>query len=161
MSQEPSVDPRFPAAFQRGYAGGGEAAPQGFSVIREEITPPPPAPAPAPESAPSVNTLFEATATGDPTDADAHEPRANPFVVLLWVVSLGLTLGGLFVTVWSQSRMYGGFTGPSVPTDFLISQVAYSMASPSIQAGLFGIIGLLFWHAAAWRRRSIAARSQH
>ncbi|WP_403021700.1 hypothetical protein [Salinibacterium sp. GXW1014] len=157
MSEQPGVDPRFPAVFQRGYAGGGEtrvearhdpgATSEGQAPVHGTIgTPPAAAPAAAPSEAVERELI------------EYEEPRRNPFITAASIMSAALTVGGAWLVYWANSSMNYGWSGDSVPVEVLIRQFGYMVGPSAVTAGLVGIVGLLFWHAAAWRRRAIAAQ---
>lgn len=157
MSKDAGVDPRFPAVFQRGYDGGAEGRPA--REARAESVGMPPAPA---VGAPRQATGGEVApaASVDPAEAHVAEPRANPYLIVVWVLSIALVIGGAWAGVWSQRLMFEGFAGPD-PTDrYVLAQVFYFLSAPLVQLGGMGVFGMLFWHAAVWRRRAIAER-QH
>lgn len=157
------IDPRYPAAFQRGYQGGD-------AHISRRATEPvaPGSVAPGPDAPGSVapDPAAERASTPEPAaaevtgrdDIDEREPRANPFIVLLWVLSLALSVGGIRLIIWAQNPAGYGYSGVDFPFEVIVMQTVYVAGGPVVTAGLLGIIGLLFWHAAAWRRRAIAAQ---
>lgn len=133
------IDPRYPAAFQRGYEGGAPD-PSASRVPSPSATAPPPA--------------GRQTIDGKPGEQSLPEPQRNPFVVALWVVSIALIAGGVAAIVWSQQAMFGGFMGQAPQLGLIAAQAAYIAAGPCLQAGLIGVIALLVWHARAWQRRA-------
>lgn len=151
MSDESGVDPRFPAVFQRGYEGGGAVQPP----VKQPIGLPP---AVEERATPSGATATESATLEAETSASPAEPEErNPFITAVWVASIALTLSGLVVVYWANSSLNYGWSGNDIPFEVVIRQFAYMAAPPAITAGLLGILGLLFWHAAAWRRRAMAA----
>lgn len=159
MSEKPRVDPRYPAAFQRGHDGAADMHP---------VTSPPRVPDAAMGGPPARDTAganqVPAAENQDtvgsgvvPSPSVPAEPEErNPFVTVAWVLSLALILGGAWLVFWAQSNPNYGWTGNQPPFEMVLRQIAYALSGPAITAGLIGIIGLLFWHAAAWRRRAIA-----
>lgn len=83
--------------------------------------------------------------------ADSGRPgrlMVNPFIAALWVVVSGLIAASFGALTIAQEPVNSAPTGPAVPLSYiLISFTPYVML-----AGLLGLIGLLFWHAAQWRR---------
>ena len=83
--------------------------------------------------------------------ADSGRPvylMINPFIAALWVVVSGLIAASFGALTIAQEPVNSAATGPAVPLSYiLISFTPYVMF-----AGLLGLIGLLFWHAAQWRR---------
>ncbi|WP_104139977.1 hypothetical protein [Arthrobacter sp. ZGTC131] len=84
-------------------------------------------------------------------EADTGQPArlmVNPFIVALWVVVSGLIVSSFGVFTIAQETLNEGVPGPGMPLGYIwISFAPYVMF-----AGLLGLIGLLFWHAAQWRR---------
>lgn len=74
--------------------------------------------------------------------------RPNPFIIVLWVLALGLTIGSVWVQLnaFSYSGPMPGSGGP--PLGFLLMNFAPQAAL----AGTLSIICLLFWHAMRWQR---------
>lgn len=72
----------------------------------------------------------------------------NPFIAVLWTLSLALMAGGAWVLtagIMNQGRI----NGPAPALSFLV----LSYAPQAIVAGLATAVGLLFWHACQWQRR--------
>lgn len=83
--------------------------------------------------------------------ADSGQPgrlMINPFIVALWVVVSGLIVASFGAFTIAQETVNSGPTGPAMP----LSYILISFAPYVMFAGLLGMIGLLFWHAAQWRR---------
>ena len=84
-------------------------------------------------------------------DGERPAPRAlvNPFIVLLWIIGPGLLILGvvgareLFSQQWSSNFS---------PEDAGAMQGMMMAAQAAVTVGLATVAGLLFWHAAAWRR---------
>jgi hypothetical protein len=72
----------------------------------------------------------------------------NPFIAALWVVVSGLIAASFGALTIAQEPVNSAPTGPAVP----LSYILISFAPYVMLAGLLGLIGLLFWHAAQWRR---------
>ncbi|QEE62403.1 hypothetical protein FVA74_13095 [Salinibacterium sp. dk2585] len=164
MSEQPGVDPRFPAVFQRGYAGGGETRAEArrdgagsVGAASHEVAARQPVAAANPSE---VTAAPDAAAPTARTEGaiEEREPRVNPFIVVLWVLSLALTVGGVRAITWTYSDMSPIWNGNGRPIEMMLIAVINQLAGPVIGIGLLGILGLLFWHAAAWRRRAIAAQ---
>ena len=66
----------------------------------------------------------------------------------LWVVVSGLIVASLGALTIAQETVNSGPTGPAMP----LSYILISFAPYVMSAGLLGLLGLLFWHAAQWRR---------
>ena len=83
--------------------------------------------------------------------ADSGRPgylMINPFIAALWVVVSGLIAASFGALTIAQEPVNSAATGPAVP----LSYILISFAPYVMFAGLLGLIGLLFWHAAQWRR---------
>jgi hypothetical protein len=83
--------------------------------------------------------------------ADSGRPgylTINPFIAALWVVVSVLIAASFGALTIAQEPANSSPTGPAVP----ISYILISFAPYVMFAGLLGLIGLLFWHAAQWRR---------
>lgn len=163
----PKIDPRYRPEFQRGGSSappglrpepvppvvtvGLPPAAQSHSAAQSRTGAPPPPPPTAQGYAPAAPRASEAAefAEAEPL----VKPRArwfNPFIIVLWVISLGL----IFVTVSIFQQLFEG-QGAFMDAGFnnaMVLQVSYLVAPYGLVLGVAGIIGLLFWHAATWRR---------
>lgn len=86
--------------------------------------------------------------------ADSGQPArlmVNPFIVALWVVVSALIVSSFGVFTIAQETLNEGVAGPVMP----LSYIWISFAPYVMFAGLLGLIGLLFWHAAQWRRNRV------
>ncbi|MCW4385886.1 hypothetical protein OH146_08875 [Salinibacterium sp. SYSU T00001] len=155
MSEKPTLDPRYPAAFQRGHGDSGDAVYHVTSRAEPARGTDAAAAPPARPTEPVGPEASAPAATSAATIAPPEPEGRNPFIALLWVLSLGLLIGGFWVISWAHRGIFGGYTGPEPPVDFVLAQVAWTLSAPAIQVGALGILGLLFWHAAAWRRRAM------
>lgn len=138
-------DPRFDPAFQPGYDSSRDAAKRPSArrdpvATREDLADEP---------------GIEVSAAAAP-GADADEPRAetpvepNPFERILWIVAAVLLIGGIAVTIWSNSVNY--YTvGSEYTWQQVLQQSAWSLSTPMITIGLATGVGLLFRRAAHWR----------
>ncbi|WP_457965166.1 hypothetical protein M1E17_02300 [Arthrobacter sp. D1-29] len=73
--------------------------------------------------------------------------RVNPFIVILWILALGLNAG----SVWAYANAFSN-VGPV--SDTTGPQLAFFLMSFAPLAGTLTVICLLFWHAVQWQRRS-------
>ena len=94
---------------------------------------------------------FSAAGFGVAPSGDSGQPArlmVNPFIAALWVVVSVLIVSSFGVFTIAQETLNEGVPGPGMPLGYIwISFAPYVMF-----AGLLGLIGLLFWHAAQWRR---------
>ena len=127
-----SFDPRFDAAFQRGFDGPVKAsAPDGAS-------------APGAAEAPFEVGLVEQEA------ADPSPRRANPFFLALGGIAVALIAGGLYLVSRMQA-IFGDTSGAS-DFDFVTLQVLMYAAPLLVVLGIATAIGLLFIAAVRWGR---------
>ena len=84
----------------------------------------------------------------DAADSQPGRLMINPFIAALWVVVSGLIAASFGAFTIAQETVNSGPTGPSMP----LSYILISFAPHVMFAGLLGLLGLLFWHAAQWRR---------
>lgn len=160
-NDQPTVDPRFDPIFQRGYEGGlqdaGTSVPAPEPVAAAPVDPAPePEPAPSP-TVPQPHTGVAAAMSSQPIVTVEYpggepEPPArilNPFIILLWVIGVALVLIGASASYESFSRSMGSM---SRPEDMAFQQLIWMLSPGVVTVGLGIMAGLLFWHAAAWRR---------
>ncbi|WP_165063362.1 hypothetical protein [Marisediminicola senii] len=138
------------AAEQREFEQRGYAAAQG--------------PAASMVTAPRATGDAQVHATADPDrdhndDDDAADPagsRRNPFVIVLWVISAALILGGLALLQWLpelERLMQRGQLGDGSSTiTYAYYLSVIEMAPLVLVLGVATAIGLLFLHAARWQR---------
>lgn len=152
-----NLDPRFDPLFQRGYQG----------VSRDAVAPPPVHISEPPQVArPAVDPERVSTAAPPQRGVDDErylpvvmtesagerpEPRRlfNPFIVLLWIIGPGLSALGMVGTqeLWSQQ-----WSNNFSPEEAGAMQGLMMAAQSAVTVGFATVGGLLFWHAAAWRR---------
>lgn len=72
----------------------------------------------------------------------------NPFVAALWVLVAALLVSPFGVFTLAQESLNSG-TEPQVMP---VSYMWITFAPQILFAGLVGLLGLLFWHAAQWQR---------
>lgn len=85
-----------------------------------------------------------------PGSADFGQRRlaVNPFIVALWVFEAILLVSPFGVFTLAQESLNSG-TEPQVMP---VSYMWITFAPQILFAGLVGLLGLLFWHAAQWQR---------
>jgi len=144
VSDDRDFDPRFDAAFQRGYQGVVDAAPQATR----------PAPSQARAIEPDVAPV-ELAAVAAPVveTADAEDPvarGANPFLIALGIAAILLVGGGVYIA----TRLPGLYadTQNSTNFDFVTLQVLIAAAPLSIALGIGTAIAMLFLLALRWGR---------
>jgi hypothetical protein len=144
VSDDRDFDPRFDAAFQRGYQGVVDAAPKATRPA------PPPARAIEPDVAP-VEPPSAPAPVLEKADAEDAGPRgANPFLIALGIAALLLIGGGVYVAT-RLPALYAA-TQNSTNFDFVTLQVLIAAAPLSIALGVGTVIGLLFVLALRWGR---------
>lgn len=108
----------------------------------------------APKPDPRFDPAFQHGFAGDAADARGND--RNPFIRALWVACAVMSFAAGYLIVWSQFRSldsgYSGAVG-GIPFELLLMQLAWVIGPPALTAGLGGMVGLLFWHAAEWRAR--------
>jgi hypothetical protein len=138
-SDDEEFDPRFDPAFQRGFDGpviaadrraaatGGEAADGPAGELRREQV----------ESA-IVVQLTQPSLAG------------NPWVVVLWVLGIGLTLAGLIGSWVAQSRLVDQVAATAIDY-YVIPNVIQTLAPWAFAVGLAVIAAVAVLHATRWR----------
>jgi hypothetical protein len=81
-------------------------------------------------------------------DFGQRRPAVNPFIVALWVFEAILLVSPFGVFTIAQESLNSG-TEPQVMP---VSYMWITFAPQILFAGLVGLLGLLFWHAAQWQR---------
>lgn len=72
----------------------------------------------------------------------------NPFVVALWVLVVVLLVSPFGVFTLAQESLNSGTEPQVMPMGYMW----ITFAPQILFAGLVGVLGLLFWHAAQWQR---------
>lgn len=168
-----SLDPRYDPMFQRGYQGAppGSAAARPPRPVHQSARPVPPAadaqrresnPGQVPESpgleplgpAPSASPQSRPVVTTEIFGEGAGPVRRlripNPFIILLWLIGPGLIVVGINSTLLAFSeRTFGPITSSE---EMALQQLAWTLSPSAVTVGLGIIAGLVFWHAAGWRR---------
>ncbi|MFF2314971.1 hypothetical protein ACFVTE_01735 [Arthrobacter sp. NPDC058097] len=81
-------------------------------------------------------------------DFGQRRPAVNPLIVALWVLEAILLVSPFGVFTIAQESLNSG-TEPQVMP---VSYMWITFAPQILFAGLVGLLGLLFWHAAQWQR---------
>ncbi|MFE4541730.1 hypothetical protein [Arthrobacter sp. NPDC056727] len=72
----------------------------------------------------------------------------NPFVAALWVLVAVLLVSPFGVFTLAQESLNSGTEPQIMP----VSYMWITFAPQILFAGIIGLLGLLFWHAAQWQR---------
>jgi len=138
-SDDEEFDPRFDPAFQRGYDG----------------------PMIAAERRPAEN---DQGAADEPARAGRRDQlesaivvqltqpslKGNPWIVVLWVLGIGLTLAGLIGSWQAQLKLAAG--GAATAVDYyVIPTVIQALAPWAFAVGLAVIASVAVLHATRWR----------
>jgi len=165
MTEQPTFDPRFDPAFQRGYE----------PPARE--TPPAPAEASGPDGAPTVSdkpceqprpaefapAVEEAAAEpsqpepsqpepAQPEPAQPNHALSNSFERTLGVVAAALVIAGVSAALWANNSNYNG-PGQTWGWHQALQSVVWALSSPMITVGLATGVGLVFRRAIVWEPR--------
>jgi hypothetical protein len=155
MPEEKRFDPRFNPAFQRGFDASAERARRANvtpSLTPEDVvygrsanpnlTPPPPRDEEADERTVAALEV--------PSPASPNDYR-NPFVLALWLFSIAMVGGGIAILLGPIRLVYSN-GGASNEDAYALFQMLFVVSLAVLTVGLGTVSGLLFWHAAAWRR---------
>ena len=169
--KDPAVDPRFDAAFQRGFdpslpieeyvpaqQARRSAAPEKAVAAPAPVTPtavPNAAPASAPE--PELVVVAGAedvdeTTSAPAADADAESnPARNPFLLFLGIIAVALVAAG----IWLFVRSGEAFNSAQVRSqgDYMSLDATIHMAPFIALLGGATAIGILFVFASKYRRK--------
>jgi hypothetical protein len=158
VTEKARFDPRFNPAFQRGFDASAQRARranQTPSLSAEDVvygrSPRLEVPAPPPPPVERAQDAPESAAEGEESAARGR----NPFLLVLWALSVAFVVGPLALILGPGSTgfNYYGSAGPDAGTVALMQLVAV-LCPAMITVGLATMSGLLFWHAAAWKRRA-------
>lgn len=149
MSDDRDFDPRFDPAYQRGYEGVVDAAPQ---ARRGPATTAPATPAAQPIGLPPTAARQPEPVHPTPVEGFVESPRRrpNPFVIALVVLSVLLVGGGLYLV--SRMRDLFANTQSSTDFDFVTLQVLIGIAPIVIGLGVATALGVIFIYAVRWGR---------
>ena len=151
MSDDRDFDPRFNPAFQRGYEGVAETP---APAARSTITPSPssrPVTPPAARVEPEPFALLSRDIEEYAEAGVAAPAIRNPFIIVLAVVAVVLTGGGLLL--FSRLGALFADTQSSTGYDYVTFQVLVIAAPLLVCLGLATGVGLLFLFAVRWSRR--------
>jgi len=139
MSDEPTVDPRYAAQFQRGYDGPVSAQPPTTAThstrtapIRIEGGPPTTA-----ERVPAApHAVARVPADEEPVDVEEPGPPAIPWFE--WsLLALGVALvAAAAVLFWQSATDLRAYVGSSSPADQLFMRVRGTLPGPLFVAGI-------------------------
>jgi hypothetical protein len=174
-NDEPGFDPRFDPAFQRGFGGApagsgpgtgrrrsappaqetaqGFAPPQGYPPAQpREVrsTPPLIGEAPATPRAVASAVVVDA-ADADPEEQGEPRTWANPFVIALGVLAVGLVGAGLWMAQRAREPFLG--TNAADQADYVTLQMLIYFAPLLVALGAATAVGVVFLLAAEWQRR--------
>ena len=146
-------DPRFDPAFQRGFDGEGLRAPR-RPVESAPTAPPIGLPSIAlPPTPPSTGETAPATPqTADDAADDDRQPRRNPFLIALAVVSVALVVAGVWIIQIARAPFDG--TNAAANVDFVFLQILGGLAPAAIALGVATAIGIVFVLAVDWQKRN-------
>lgn len=180
MAEQPTIDPRYDPAFQRGFDGqvatGSRAevaarrsAPYVASALQRPAADHAPSPSPAAVKADPAAQIglppADPTASGEQspaevvvvhaTDQPARPPWTNPFAIAVFV--LGVIV--LAIGVWllqETSRIAQSPEGFSTQADYWFMQSGMIAAPIALGLGIAILSGVLFLCAAYWSRRPVS-----
>lgn len=153
---EPTFDPRFDPAFQRGYeppahdsesprtriaAEGFDGAEPSGSGEREQ-----------PHGAEPGQTQGEEP-DAEPVPLESGPIEPNPFERTLGVVAAVLVIAGVALTFWANSASYNG-PGDTWGWQQIVQASVWALSSPMITVGLATGVALVFRRAITWRPHS-------
>jgi len=178
MAEQPTIDPRYDPAFQRGFDGkvatGSRAdvaarrsAPYVTSALQRPAADRPQAPVQVGPPPASGAVLAESTASASP-DSDAEPaarvtvvaaaeqplrpPWTNPFAIAVFVLGLVVLFSGAWF-LQETSRMAQSTEGFQTQADYWYMQVGMIGAPIALGLGVAILAGVLFLCAAYWSRR--------
>jgi hypothetical protein len=138
-SDSDEYDPRFDPAFQRGYDG------PVFAEERRQVRVDREAPDPARDE--GRRHELEAAIVVQLTQPSL---KGNPWIVVLWVLGIGLTLAGLVGSWVAQSRLVDQVAATAIDY-YVIPNVIQTLAPWAFAIGLAVIAAVALLHAARWR----------
>jgi hypothetical protein len=154
---EPRFDPRHDPLFQRGYD---PAVPRVSTqpvaaqpAGTEHVAAPPIAARPG---STQPGSTHPGSTEPDSTEPDSVQPvgprRVNPYIRALWIVGIGLVVGGLAL-VWqaTSNNAYNNYSADDVTLAMLLQQLAWVVIPVMLTVGTATIVALVFWEAAHWR----------
>ena len=151
MSDDARFDPRFDPAFQPGYAGPIAAGPSAAKDVPAPTAAAPTALSAAPPAAPPAMSGVAAPVPDTTTHEPADGRGVNPFVIGLGVVSIVLTLGGVYLITLLQ-QMFAASQGSQSTFDYATLQALLYGVPLLITLGIATAIGVLFIFAVRWWR---------
>ena len=151
-------DPRFDPAFQPGYDPRNDPAiaarsrsysgsPHPVRPVRPEVI------APLPPAEPQ-NVPAEAIDEREVESESSATPGVNPFLIALWVVSALFVVSGAGLLRWLPTASEELQTSTNPAFDYVVLTSIGIGAPLLIVLGLATAAGILFLHAARWKRRA-------
>lgn len=138
-SDDEEFDPRFDPAFQRGYDGPVIAEDRRSVQVDREAA--------DPARAEGFRDQLESTIAVQLTQPSL---KGNPWIVVLWVLGIGLTLAGLIGSWQAQVKLAAG--GAATAVDYyVIPTVIQALAPWAFAVGLAVIASVAVLHATRWR----------
>ena len=80
-------------------------------------------------------------------------PRRNPYIVALWIVGIGLIVGGIAFQWWAASLSNNSYSGNEVPVEVILQQFAWTCSPAMIAVGGLTLVILIFLRALSWQPR--------
>jgi len=172
MAEQPTIDPRYDPAFQRGFEGqvatGSRAdvaarrsAPYVGSALQRPSerqqaasTPEPAATIGLPPAQPDASDAEPAARVTVVAAADqpARPPWTNPFAIAVFVLGLVVLFTGAWI-LQETSRMAQSTEGFQTQADYWYMQIGMIGAPIALGLGIAILAGVLFLCAAYWSRR--------
>ena len=138
-SDSDEYDPRFDPAFQRGYDGPAFTEQKRPVEVEAETA--------NPTRAEFRRDQLEAAIVVQLTQPSL---KGNPWIVVLWVLGIGLTLAGLIGSWQAQSRLVNQAAATAIDY-YVIPNVIQTLAPWAFAVGLAVIAAVAVLHATRWR----------
>ncbi len=177
MAEQPTIDPRYDPAFQRGFEGqvatGSRAdvaarrsAPYVASALQRPADRPATPAQPQPDAAiglPSATpdtseSVSAAPVTVVAAEQPARPPWTNPFAIAVFALGLVVLFSGAWI-LQETSRMAQSTEGFQTQADYWYMQIGMIGAPIALGLGVAILAGVLFLCAAYWSRRPSSAES--
>ncbi len=138
-SDSDEYDPRFDPAFQRGYDGPVFAEDRRPVRVDRDVA--------EPSRTEVRSDQLEAAIVVQLTQPSL---KGNPWIVVLWVLGIGLTLAGLIGSWVAQSRLVDQVAATAIDY-YVIPNVIQTLAPWAFAIGLAVIAAVAVLHATRWR----------
>ena len=91
----------------------------------------------------------------EPADVAAPRPpgRFNPWLALLWVIGVGLTVAGVWAEWLAQTTVVLSGRAPTVEEFYVIPAVLSAFSPWLTIVGLAALVSAVYLHAAQWQRQ--------